>query len=80
MKRTNKTFPTIILLFLSLSWLWLLPTTSYCASAEEINITAKTTLNLFAKEVTGGQEFLNKSSGVLVFPEVRLTGGRQTDC
>ena len=32
------------------------------------------TLKLFTKEVTGGQEFLNKSAGVLVFPEVIKAG------
>lgn len=74
MKRTNKICPTVLLLVFSLSWPWLLPTTSHSASAEEINITAKATLNLFAKEVTGGQEFLNKASGVLVFPEVIKAG------
>ena len=70
----NKTSPTILLLILSLSWMWLLPTTSHCASAEEINITAKATLKLFTKEITGGREFLNNSSGVLVFPEVLKAG------
>ncbi len=74
MKRTNKTCQTVLLLILFLSWPWLLPTTSHCASANEINITAKATLKLFTNEVTGGQEFLNKSSGVLVFPEVIKAG------
>ena len=74
MKKTNKTSTTALLLILSLSWPWLLPITSHCASAEEINITAKATLKLFTKKVTGGQEFLNESSGVLVFPEVIKAG------
>lgn len=47
---------------------------SYAASAEEINIRVDGTLKRFAEEITGGDEFLRKSEGVLVFPNVLKAG------
>lgn len=46
----------------------------YAASADEINIGADATLKRFAKEITGGNEFLKRSKGVLVFPSVLKAG------
>jgi len=50
------------------------PESAVAASAQEIDIGVKGALDRFRKEVTGGQEFLNKSVGVLVFPEVFKAG------
>lgn len=44
------------------------------ASAGEIDTRVNGTLENFAKQVTGGAEFLNKADGVLVFPRV-IKGG-----
>ncbi len=43
-------------------------------SAQEINILADATLAKFKKEVTGGEQFLQQSAGVLVFPQVLKAG------
>jgi len=50
------------------------PGAAVAASAQEIDIGVKGALERFRKEVTGGQEFLNKAAGVLVFPEVFKAG------
>lgn len=47
---------------------------SHAASAEEINISVNGTLKRFAEEITGGSEFLQKATGVLVFPSVIKAG------
>ncbi len=44
------------------------------ASAEEIDIRTDGALAKFRKEVTGGAEFLNRSKGYLVFPDVIKAG------
>ena len=44
------------------------------ASTTEINAKVDGTLAEFKKEVPGGAEFLNKASGVLVFPDVIKAG------
>lgn len=44
------------------------------ASTMEINAKVDGTLAEFKKEVPGGAEFLNKASGVLVFPDVIKAG------
>ena len=44
------------------------------ASAREINIKVDETLNRLRKEVNGGSEFLRRSKGVLVFPDVIKAG------
>ncbi len=44
------------------------------ASAEEINIKVDAALDLFRKKVSGGDRFLGKAKGVLVFPNVIKAG------
>jgi len=44
------------------------------ASAEEIDIRVDGALETFKKDVTGGEEFLNKAKGYLVFPDVIKAG------
>lgn len=44
------------------------------ASAEEINIKVDAALDLFRKKVSGGDRFLHKAKGVLVFPNVIKAG------
>ncbi len=51
-----------------------LPENAVAASAAEIDIGVNGTLKRFRKEITGGDEFLNKASGVLVFPAVYKAG------
>jgi lipid-binding SYLF domain-containing protein len=48
--------------------------TAHAASAEQINIEVDGTLADFRKEVTGGDEFLGKAKGVLVFPSIVKAG------
>jgi lipid-binding SYLF domain-containing protein len=50
------------------------PTASYSASAEQINIEVDAVLEIFCQEVNGGDAFLKKAAGVLVFPSV-IKGG-----
>ncbi len=50
------------------------PENAVAASAAEIDIGVNGTLKRFRKEVTGGDEFLTKASGVLVFPAVYKAG------
>ena len=44
------------------------------ASAEQINIEVDGTLKRFVKEINGGEQFLEKAAGVLVFPSVIKAG------
>jgi lipid-binding SYLF domain-containing protein len=44
------------------------------ASAAEINIGVDATLKRFRNEITGGNEFLGRAAGVLVFPSVIKAG------
>ena len=44
------------------------------ASAEEINIKVDAALDLFRQKVSGGDRFLDKAKGVLVFPNVIKAG------
>jgi len=46
----------------------------YAASAQEIDIKVDAALERFDSEIQGGKAFLNKSKGVLVFPEVMKAG------
>lgn len=48
--------------------------TAYGASATEINIGVDEGLKRFKKEVSGGEKFLSKAKGVLVFPSVIKAG------
>ena len=43
-------------------------------SAQEIDVGVDVTLDEFKKDIRGGEEFLNSSKGVLVFPEVIKAG------
>lgn len=70
-------FSSISLIFslaVFLSFTIILPSAVYAASAKEINIRVDGTLNRFAEEITGGSEFLKKSYGALVFPNVIKAG------
>ncbi|MBF0428551.1 MAG: hypothetical protein HQL94_06475 [Magnetococcales bacterium] len=51
-----------------------LATQAYAESAQEIDIKVQASLKQFAKEVVGGEEFLKKAAGVLVFPSVLQAG------
>jgi lipid-binding SYLF domain-containing protein len=62
----------VSILFL-LSGLWF-SQVAVAASAAEINIGSDATLERFAKEVSGGAQFLSKAEGILVFPSVIKAG------
>jgi lipid-binding SYLF domain-containing protein len=47
---------------------------AFAASAQEIDIRVDAALDTFKKEVGGGEAFLQKAEGVLVFPEVMKAG------
>lgn len=49
-------------------------TSVMAASAAEINIGVDATLKRFRNEITGGNEFLGRAAGVLVFPSVIKAG------
>lgn len=49
-------------------------TGTMAASATEINIGADATLKRFRNEITGGNAFLGRAAGVLVFPSVIKAG------
>ena len=51
-----------------------LPPAGHAATAEEIDIKVDVALERFRKEVSGGEAFLQRASGVLVFPEVVKAG------
>ena len=51
-----------------------LNTVANAASAEEINIGVTETMKRFKTEISGGQEFLNKAKGILIFPTVYKAG------
>jgi lipid-binding SYLF domain-containing protein len=51
-----------------------LPLTANAKSATEIEIGVTETLKRFRAEVSGGQKFLEKATGVLVFPSVIKAG------
>ena len=67
---------SFLLAFLMLFSVFLisLPSQAYADSATEINIGVTETLKRFRKEVPGGNEFLQKAQGVLVFPSVIKAG------
>ena len=54
--------------------LGLLANASHAASAKEIDIKVDAALEKFKQEVGGGETFLKKAKGVLVFPEVIKAG------
>ena len=53
---------------------FLIPEVTTAASAKEINVKVNETLKRLHKEVNGGSEFLRRSKGVLVFPDVIKAG------
>lgn len=61
--------PALLLLFG-----FILPVSGFAASAAEIDIKVDETLERFKTEVPGGERFLTKASGVLVFPSVIKAG------
>ena len=52
----------------------LAPATSPAASAAEIDASVSEALDLFAEQVDGGRNFLDKAAGYLVFPRVIKVG------
>ncbi|MFW5451353.1 MAG: YSC84-related protein [Methylophagaceae bacterium] len=64
------TFFAVILTSFSLSF----SATANAASATEIDIGVVETLKRFRKDIAGGNEFLKRSKGVLVFPSVIKVG------
>ncbi|MEX0616097.1 MAG: YSC84-related protein [Methylophaga sp.] len=52
----------------------MLPYTAFAATAAEIDIKVDDTLKRFKQEVPGGDRFLAKAKGVLVFPNVIKAG------
>ena len=75
--KTGRLWNFSAMLFIVLSLPLLLggnPNVSHAASAEEIEIGVNGTLKRFTKEITGGDEFLSKATGVLVFPNVIKAG------
>ncbi|MBF0181950.1 MAG: hypothetical protein HQM03_18180 [Magnetococcales bacterium] len=55
--------------------LWLVSAAAAnAASAREIDIKAQATLKLFVDQVPGGDDFLRKAEGILVFPSVLKAG------
>ncbi len=81
-KKTNSISPVtkslprtimLLLVFFVIACLSI-PHVVFAASAVKINIGVDATLKRFRKEVAGGSEFLKKSTGVLVFPNVIKAG------
>lgn len=63
------------LLLTSLGMLFFItPTVTLAASASEIDIGVNETLKKFKAEIPGGEAFLRKAHGVLVFPKVIKAG------
>jgi len=65
---------TIASILSMLSLLLVLVQPANAASKEEIDIKVSAAINRFQSEVQGGQEFLERAKGVLVFPEVIKAG------
>ncbi len=61
--------PALLLIFS-----FMLPVTAFAATAAEIDIKVDDTLKRFEQEVPGGDRFLAKAKGVLVFPNVVKAG------
>lgn len=70
MKKTIAVWSCVIGLLLT----FVISGSSFAASAKEINIKVNATLSHFKQEVAGGEEFLAKANGVLVFPRVIKAG------
>ena len=63
-----------IFFFLCASVLFLAPSSASAASAEEIDIKVEAALERFKEKVMGGETFLKKAEGVLVFPNIIKAG------
>ena len=63
-----------LLLFLSAMVLLLSLTAANADSAQEIEINSDATLKRFPLQVNGGERFLQKAAGVLIFPSVIKAG------
>lgn len=76
MQAGQRGFPMILMLFFLLFPVAVFSGAgeTLAASAEEINIGVNGTLTRFTQEITGGEEFLQKANGVLVFPNVIKAG------
>jgi lipid-binding SYLF domain-containing protein len=76
MKRVRKTLSAVLtcLCLFGAGAALVGPAPAAAASAEEINIKVDAALERFRKEISGGEAFLRKAEGVLVFPNV-LKGG-----
>lgn len=68
--RTSHSFTALLCLLSALS----VSINVSAASKEEIDIKVQGSLEKFQEEVTGGQAFLDKAEGVLVFPDVVKAG------
>lgn len=64
----------IVLVMLTMASTFFVTKTAYAASAVEIDIGVKETLKRFREEIAGGNEFLARAKGVLVFPTVIKAG------
>lgn len=53
---------------------FLMPLSAYAATAAEIDINVDEAIERFKQEVAGGERFLDKAKGVLVFPNVIKAG------
>lgn len=73
MNRLTINIPVFLALCLAISLLTR-PLISYSASASEIDIKVDQALKRFQAEVSGGDQFLEKAKGVLVFPDVIKAG------
>ena len=63
-----------IVLFLTMVTMGVFPRNSYSTSSKEIDIGVESVLNRYKNEILGGEEFLKKAEGVLVFPKVLKAG------
>ena len=66
-------FPLISLTMIALSML-ISPAQAVAKSSEQIDIEATAALEAFKKDVKGGEAFLQKAKGVLVFPTIFKAG------
>lgn len=76
MYRQAKRFLEILVTLFSFSLIvcMVLQDVSEAASAEEIDISVDAALERFKSEVNGGEAFLKKAEGILVFPKVIKAG------
>lgn len=73
LNRHTLNLSALLAMFLAFALL-ALPSHSFAASASEIDIKVDEALKRFQTEVSGGDRFLEKAKGVLVFPDVIKAG------